>query len=595
MASVSMTLSDRVPSRSYGAKGDGGLNEGACRIHRSTLRTLSYAGTGFAVGTMIGGALSFSVLPRVIIPVTASHAVGVVLCSVACSIVSALVVRALKGVLWEGPALREAVRAGRSEEVKRLCKDGVWVDLADEEGERALGCAIAMRRVEMVRELLGYGADIVGVDKGGRTPLMLAARYGCPEIAKMLIAEGADVNAFNDCHETPLWLAMDNRWLAMDNCYEEIVMELLKSGADIGLTDRLGRTIRKKSSPLLMVAAVRGRVELVGELCRLGSAVNVVDAYTGFTPLMGAIGSNREEVVEKLIELGADVDYIGDDRVGRPLMFAVQVGHTNIVRKLLDSNADIDRFAMVGKRRYTAVMYATKHGRTEVVALLIEKGANLCLTDDEGRNVLAHAVGEGCLEIVKQLCKTDGKDGFIDSTDCDGRTPLMCAVDTDDAEIAIVEKLLESGANVNEPDCVGRTPLIAATERGRSDIVKRLLKKKTLVIDRFDRDGWTALMFAVKRGDLDIVRELLKHKADPNRHDHHEGVTPLIIAAQLGREDIVEELIRCGADPLHTDGTNRTACDWASKKQHRRTIVLLQQARETWEKKGKKSCDTTPV
>ncbi|MCY3975095.1 MAG: ankyrin repeat domain-containing protein [Simkaniaceae bacterium] len=529
---------------------------------------------------MAGGALSFSILSRVIIPMTALHIVEVVLCSAVCSATLGFAVHALKGALWEGSALRQAVLEGAPEEVRRLCKSGVQVDLPDEEGERALTYAIRKGNVEIVRELLKHGADTACVDEDNRTPLMLAAKRGRPEIAKVLIARGADVNAYNDDYETPLWLAMKHG-------RTETVRELLALDARLPVVPTTERTYGLDLAHPLLDMVIKGYTEIVEEWLEKGADVGIdrTGGMWGHTPLTVVAGkSSREKIVEKLLESGADVNCV-DDQGDTPLTRACQAGCTEIVRKFLEVGARVDYVHPFS--RWTALMYATEQGHTEIVAILIEARADLRHIDRDGRNVLVYAVKKGRLEIVKQLCRANHEYNFINSTDCDGFTPLMYAVDTDDAEIAIVEKLLKYDADVNQPDCVGRTPLIATTKRGRSDIVKRLLKVKALVVDRADRDGWTPLMFAVEQGDIDIVRALLQRRADPNRHDH-KGVTPLIIAAKLGRKDIAEELVGCGADPLHADDTNNTALDWARKESHGETIALLEQARATWEQKGKK-------
>jgi serine/threonine-protein phosphatase 6 regulatory ankyrin repeat subunit B len=67
------------------------------------------------------------------------------------------------------------------------------------------------------------------------------------------------------------------------------------------------------------------------------------------------------------------------------LMEASTAGRTEIVQMLLEKGADLDVKDDNGK---TALMEASTSGRTEIVQMLLEKGADLDVKDDNGKTAL---------------------------------------------------------------------------------------------------------------------------------------------------------------------------------------------------------------
>ena len=64
-------------------------------------------------------------------------------------------------------------------------------------------------------------------------------------------------------------------------------------------------------------------------------------------------------------------------------MVASQYGHTDIVNLLLDHGVDIDH--MQQRYKCTALWWACRSNRTEIVELLIRRGADFCIKDWKGR------------------------------------------------------------------------------------------------------------------------------------------------------------------------------------------------------------------
>ena len=88
--------------------------------------------------------------------------------------------------------------------VEHLLRDGMPVNVSDEDGYSALYHATASNRTEVVKHLLHEGADVNRQDRGGSTPLHIAALYNYTEITKLLLHEGADITVRNKRNQTPL-------------------------------------------------------------------------------------------------------------------------------------------------------------------------------------------------------------------------------------------------------------------------------------------------------------------------------------------------------------------------------------------------------
>lgn len=119
-------------------------------------------------------------------------------------------------------------------------------------------------------------------------------------------------------------------------------------------------------------------------------------------------------------------------------------------------------------------------------------------------------------------------------------TPLIHAAGKGD--IATINKLLESGVDVNEKDSLGFSALMEAAVAGRIDVVRLLLDSGADVNDRgVGNRAPTVLHFAAWRGHATIVRILLDAGADPGIANNG-GKTPSLIAQSRGHTTIVHML-----------------------------------------------------
>ena len=107
--------------------------------------------------------------------------------------------------------------------------------------------------------------------------------------------------------------------------------------------------------------------------------------------LMKAVRAQDLSAMEDLLRRGANVNEkngIG----GTPLIVAAQYDDVEGVRLLLAHHAELEnKEAGQNLLGYTALMYAAANGYTEVTRVLLEAGASLETTDDNGETALSIA------------------------------------------------------------------------------------------------------------------------------------------------------------------------------------------------------------
>uniref|UniRef100_A0A9J8APR5 Ankyrin repeat domain 50-like n=1 Tax=Cyprinus carpio carpio TaxID=630221 RepID=A0A9J8APR5_CYPCA len=276
----------------------------------------------------------------------------------------------------------------------------------------------------------------------------------------------------------------------------------------------------------------------------------------------------REDSVRALLDSGISVNRT-DPSDGRTLLAAAaHAGLVDVAALLLCRGADP---LLNDNQGQTALTLAARQGHVGVLQVLLdwvrEQGSKrptaqalLEHVDSEGWTALRSAAWGGHKEAVRLLLEA-GAD--IDGCDSDGRTALRAAAWGGHEEILLT--LLDHGAQVDRSDREGRTPLIAAAYMGHKEAVEILLNAGA-DLNLADGDGRTALSVAALcvpsaaggRGHGEVVSLLLEQGADPE-HKDRDGMTPLLLASYEGHEEVVELLLEAGADVDESSGSHPSA------------------------------------
>jgi len=343
-------------------------------------------------------------------------------------------------------ALMVVARGGNIEAAKLLIERGADVNAREQrKGQTALMWAVAQSHPAMAQLLLEHAAEVdarstvnewermvtaeprqKNLYSGGFTPLLYAARQGCLECVELLLDAGAKIDLTDPDGVTPLISAVLN-------AHWDTAKLLLARGANVNKWDFWGRT------PLYLAVDFNtvphgGRpdrpslddttsVAMIDILLAAGANPNAqlklfppyrslrmdrgADAILdiGATPLLRAARGADLAAIERLTASGALVDLPQREGI-TPLMAGVGAGARPIdtrgkfrtelealatAEALLDAGAAIDARDARGR---SALHYAASVGYTDVVKLLVERGADLKAVDVDGLTPLDAANGK---------------------------------------------------------------------------------------------------------------------------------------------------------------------------------------------------------
>jgi ankyrin repeat protein len=124
-------------------------------------------------------------------------------------------------------------------------------------------------------------------------------------------------------------------------------------------------------------------------------------------------------------------------------------------------------------------------------------------------------------------------------------TPLSRACTNGSA--ALVELLLNAGANPNARIATGETPIMTCASSGNADAVRALIARGADVNAKEPSQNQDALMWAASERHPNVVRLLVEAGANAQAHTK-KGFTALHFAAREGDIDSVRQLLSSGAN-----------------------------------------------
>ena len=448
----------------------------------------------------------------------------------------------------------------------------------------------------------------------GSPPLVEAIKSGDRASALALITKRVDVNAPEPDGTTAL------HWAVQQNDLE-LVTRLIRAGAKVNVKNDFG------STPMAE-AAVVANAALLGALLEAGADVESPNA-DGQTPLMVVARTSQVDAARLLIQRGANVNAVEKWRGQTALMWAVAQQQPEMVRELLARGAQVTVPSTVNtwQRQVTAepranyrpvggltpLLYAAREGCVECARALVEKGAEINLSDPEALSPLLTAIINMQFDTAAYLISAGANPNQWDLW---GRAPLYAAVDVntiprggrpdlpsldETSALDVIKLLLDAGANPNArlrlpPPfrnvgndrgldgmlTTGATPLLRAAKALDAPAIKLLLGKNadlTLTNSR----GMTPTMAAAGLGSVDAdtrgfylsedtqqrsiesLKLLIKAGGDINAKDSR-GLTALHEAARWGWNDVVTFLVAHGADLNAKDAKGNTPVDSALGK-----------------------------
>nr|XP_015818185.2 ankyrin-3 isoform X22 [Nothobranchius furzeri] len=451
-----------------------------------------------------------------------------------------------------------AARAGNLEKALEYLKNGVDINICNQNGLNALHLASKEGHVEVVAELIKHGANVDAATKKGNTALHIASLAGQTDVVKELVTNGANVNAQSQNGFTPLYMAAQENHL-------DVVQFLLDNGSSQSIATEDGftplavalqqghdqvvslllenDTKGKVRLPALHIAARKDDTKAAALLLQNDHNADVESKMmvnrtteSGFTPLHIAAHYGNINVATLLLNRGAAVDFKARNDI-TPLHVASKRGNTNMVRLLLERGAKIDARTKDG---LTPLHCGARSGHEQVVEMLLNRGAPILSKTKNGLSPLHMATQGDHLNCVQLLLHHEVP---VDDVTNDYLTALHVAAHCGHYKVAKV--ILDKKANPNAKALNGFTPLHIACKKNRHKVMELLLKHGAS-IQAVTESGLTPIHVAAFMGHENIVHQLINHGASPNT-SNVRGETALHMAARAGQSDVVQYLVQNGA------------------------------------------------
>ena len=180
----------------------------------------------------------------------------------------------------------------------------------------------------------------------------------------------------------------------------------------------------------------------------------------------------------------------------------------------------------------TALSWAAKCGKGDVVTTLLEEGADPCIGDPGGRTPLHRAMAATNPSCIGPLLEAGAK---VDAGDFQDSTALHYAASWSYSESDLplfFDPLLSGGANIDAQITSGHTALHIAIRRNLSSNAIYLIKRGAN-LDLCDNGGTSSLMYSIEHNRHPVLTLALSEGADCSLVDK-QGMTMLHYAATYG-------------------------------------------------------------
>ncbi|MGL4941692.1 MAG: ankyrin repeat domain-containing protein [Thermoguttaceae bacterium] len=439
-----------------------------------------------------------------------------------------------------------------------LIQHGADPNLRDAEGltacERWEQREISPIPLELLELLVSRGVQLP--PKHLKTaPLRWAVKTQNHAQAEALLKDGADPNAtFAFDNELPLYVAIKNDDVAM-------VRLLLQYGA------RCNKKVLDKSSAMIHEAADRGNLEIVKMLVESGAPVN--GTIDGYSPLHAAASEGHTVVVDYLIEQGASVAARPNSVLGRPtgttsapIFDAIRSRNSELIQVLIDKGADL---FVVDQCRETLLHRAVEHGLTDWVKFFIDRGLDIEAKNRFGYTPLQIAACHRHDDIARFLLER-GASTTPPATVSSFIYAIMLHRN-DLLEEALRCNPLEASrpSEAHDSNLWNKTPLVIALEHGNESAVELLLAYGASItgakISAYQEGAWgdSALTYVCRMGMKGMLERFLREKINVNAK---ASVLPALHAA--ANTEIAELLLSHGANPYLRSNEHKTALECQS-------------------------------
>ncbi|XP_027101948.2 uncharacterized protein [Coffea arabica] len=318
--------------------------------------------------------------------------------------------------------LHHAILCGNTVAVKMLMKYGAHAEATIETTNKAefrpIHIAARLGLSTVLQCLIDSGCDLNSKTKNGETALMMCSKYRREECLKVLVRAGADIGLVNLAGQSVVTVARSNQWYLT---FQQAILEVIRKGkipkssnislfsllnfvAQAGDVQALQAVIAQGGINLdtrddrgysaLMVTAMEGHVEAFQLLLYAGADVKLSNKRGETAILLSQLNQNREHFERVMLEFAIEK---GNCNAGEfdALHFAARHGNSDAVKLLTNRGYNVNTPDVNG---YTPLMLAAREGHAHVCELLISCGADSNIRNAKGETALSLARKSGGLK-----------------------------------------------------------------------------------------------------------------------------------------------------------------------------------------------------
>lgn len=320
------------------------------------------------------------------------------------------------------------------------------------------------------------------VGSSNLNPLEIAVSHGHYEIVEILLNSGIFTDFVNQCGLLEV---------ATSRGDVEIIKLLISSGIDVNQ-----KFLEDDETALMYVAGI-GEIQAVRDLVDTGVDVNAITCQ-GKSALFYAAWAGYQEVydylhpltapelrreAEEVLGMGVTRRQRLEDELLQKFVEAASIGDLEALVLSLQKGVDVNAFNEDGE---SALVIASNNVNYSIVKVLIEVGADVNLgTEIDSITPLMAASGflsvrnpqvsgvqvlQLQLQVIDSLIQAGAN---INTTTNDGWTALMLSVASNNLQIT--ERLIREGADINARETTGDTALSLAQRHNNNEMIELLL------------------------------------------------------------------------------------------------------------------------
>ncbi len=355
-----------------------------------------------------------------------------------------------------------------------------------------------------------------------------------------------------------------------------MVRQLLEKGANPNVKDRYG-------DPVILTAARLSDMASLNLLAQAGAKFTEKDKFG--QPVIHTLAmEGRVDALEAILKLGAPVDYRIGQSCRTPLQIATENGRTRVVQLLTENGAEINKLPGCEK---SPQEYALNTEIMDIFQKVSAERREKAQKQEQAQQTASLPAPTTKDDIQKPLSQFESK--------------IIAAIKTNDIKIvANTIKQLPDGVKLTDLN-IFVSGVSGTAYRNLTDYA--LVQKSYNVAAFLQRKAGInyspeMLHWAIDEGDKpeskDLAKFLLKLGGDVN--SIHAGLTPLMRAAVRNRLELVDALLKAGADPQIKSNKGETASNLASltgNKELMETLIMAEKEDDYHEVMGQLSWGMT--